>query len=279
MVTGTTSGARRSAPIRYVRAPRRTATWRWLHWIDAGTILVCAFTGLFIADPFFAAHSEYLMAWMIAVHLYAAMVLDVSVFVIAYLYLFSRADRGIDQLRPTRENLTSLKEAFLNVVTVGRRKRFDTRGPDPLNALFFLLLHLLVVFQLFTGLQLYVEGLTDNMSSVGAWWPALCHFFTDWTVPFLGGNVGVRLVHYATMWFILGWAILHVYYEWWRTVVWKEGDIGIMFGGYKYVTRPPDEPTADGPALEPATEGPGATPAEQPTATPAEQPTVEDVAS
>lgn len=228
-----------------MRAPRRTATWRWLHWIQFAAILTCAFTGSYIADPFFSAQVRYLMAWMIAVHLYAAMVLDVMVFVTAYLYLFSRKERGIDQLIPTRENLVRLKEAFLNVATVGRRKRFDSSGPDPLNALWFLVLHALIVLQLLTGLQLYVAALTDNMSSVGAWWPELCHFFTDWTVPAFGGNVGVRMLHYATMWFILGWAVLHVYYEWWRTIVWKEGDIGIMFGGYKYVTRPADGPPAD----------------------------------
>lgn len=185
------------------------------------------------------------MSWMIAVHLYSAMVLDVSIFIIAYLYLFSHAERGIEQLKPSRENLRRLKEAFYNLFSFGRRKRFDSSQPDPLNALFFLILHLLVVLQLFTGLQLYVESLTDNMSAVGAWWPAICHFFTDWTVPAFGGNVGVRMLHYGTMWFILGWAILHVYYEWWRTVVWKEGDIGIMFGGYKFVTQPETTPSPE----------------------------------
>lgn len=241
MAVGTSS----EVGIRYVRAPRRTATWRWLHWIDAVAILVAAFTGFFIADPWWTARVPYLMAWNIAIHLYAAVVLDVSVFIIAYLYLFSRAERGIDTLRPTRENLTQLKEAFLNVATLGRRKGFDSSKPDPLNALFFLLLHLMIVFQLFTGLQLYVEGLTGNMSSVGAWWPMLCHFFTDWTLPVFGGSVGVRMVHYATMWFVLCWVILHIYYEWWRTAVWKEGDIGLMFGGYKYVTRPAGAPTPE----------------------------------
>lgn len=237
------AGAEPSPPavtVRYVRAPRRTATWRWIHWIQFVSILVCAFTGFYIADPFFAARVAYLMSWMLAVHLYGALVLDVSMFVVVYLYFFSRADRGIEQLLPTRRNLVAFKEAFLNLVTVGRRKRFDTSRPDPLNAVWFVLLHVLIVVQLFTGLQLYVESLTHHQSSVGTWWPELLHFVTDWTLPVMGGNVGVRMVHYAVMWFIITWAVLHVYYEWWRTIVWKEGDIGIMFGGYKYVTRPAD---------------------------------------
>lgn len=238
--TGTSVPKPLSTRVHYVQVPRRTATWRWLHWIQFLAILTCAATGFYIADPFLSAHIHDLMAWDIAIHLYAAMVLDVMIFMIAYLYLYSHAEHGIDQLRPTRENLARLKEAFLNLATAGRRKRFDSSGPDPLNALFFLLLHVLVVFQLLTGLQLYVEGLTGNMSSVGAWWPELCRICTDWTLPVLGGNVGVRMAHYAVMYFIIAWAILHVYYEWWRTVVWKQGDIGIMFGGHKFVTQAPE---------------------------------------
>ncbi|HUX04638.1 MAG TPA: cytochrome b/b6 domain-containing protein [Acidimicrobiales bacterium] len=232
-----TTGTREfvARPTGNVRVLRRTATWRWIHWLDALAIGACAITGLFIAQPYFAANNHMVMAWDRSIHLYAAAVLDVSVFVIAYLYLFSRAERGIDQLKPTRENVARLKEALLNVVTLNRRKRFDSAGPDPLNALFFALLHVLVVAQLLTGLQMYVQGFTGNMSSVGAWWPALCHFFTDWTVPVLGGNVGVRMTHYALTWFILSWVMLHVYYEWWRTSMWKEGDIAMMFGGYKHV--------------------------------------------
>jgi Ni/Fe-hydrogenase 1 B-type cytochrome subunit len=226
--------------IRYVRVPRRSATWRWIHWIDAASILVLIVTGLFIANPFFVANIRYLMGWDIAIHLYAAMVLDVSIIVIAYLYLFSRDERGIDQLVPTRENLIRLKEAFLNVILLNRRKRFDSSQPDPLNALWYVVLHVLVVLQLLTGLQLYVSALSN--SSVGAWWPDLCHFMTDWTVPWLGSLVAVRMFHYAVMWFVLAWIVLHIYYEWWRTVMWNEGDITIMFGGYKYVAVPVEEP-------------------------------------
>src|SRR5665647_565275 len=90
------------------RVPRRSAAWRWIHWIDALCIAVCAFTGLFIANPFFVAHISYLMAWSISIHLYCAVILDVSVMVIAYLYLFSRNEREIRVLRPNRENWNNM---------------------------------------------------------------------------------------------------------------------------------------------------------------------------
>jgi Ni/Fe-hydrogenase 1 B-type cytochrome subunit len=36
---------------------------------------------------------------------------------------------------------------------------------------------------------------------------------------------------------IIAWALLHIYYEVWRTIAWREGDITIAFGGYK-IARP-----------------------------------------
>lgn len=236
-----------------VRVHRATATFRWIHWSNALAIVVCAVTGLYIADPYYVAHVSMLMAWNRALHLYAAMVLDVSMILIAYLYFFSTTPAGPDglgrvaDLRPTRRNLVRLQEAFLNVVMLNRRKRFDSARPDPLNTLFFILLHLMVLFQLLTGLQLYVEGLTDSMSSVGAWWPHLCHALTNWTLPVFGGPAGVRWWHHLMLYPIVGWTALHIYYEVWRAVMWREGDVSIMFGGSKWArpaaaARPGPEP-------------------------------------
>jgi Ni/Fe-hydrogenase 1 B-type cytochrome subunit len=45
----------------------------------------------------------------------------------------------------------------------------------------------------------------------------------------------VRISHHYTMWFIIVWVIFHIYYQVWRTIFWKEGDISIAFGGDKYV--------------------------------------------
>ncbi len=215
------------------RIVRMTATRRVVHWVNALSIVVAAITGLYIASPFYVASVPYLTSWNRAVHLYAAVVLDVSVIVIAYLYFFSHAERPIEQLAPTRSNLVRFQEAFLNFIMLNRRKRFDSSLPDPLNAVVFVVLHLLVIFQLFTGFQLYVYGLESGYSVIGTWWPSLLHLSTDWTLTLFGGIGGVRLAHHTMMYPIIAWAILHIYYEVWRTVVWKEGDIAISFGGYK----------------------------------------------
>jgi Ni/Fe-hydrogenase 1 B-type cytochrome subunit len=219
------------------RIVRMSATRRLVHWANALSIVVCAITGLYIANPFYVANIPYLTAWTRAIHLYGAVVLDVSLLIIMYLYFFSTVERPVAPLIPSRKNFIRLQEAFLNLITFNRRKRFDSSWPDPLNGVLFLGLHGLVVIQLFTGLQLYVAGLESGYSVVGTWWPALIHFTTDWTQGVFGGLAGVRIWHHGMMYPIITWALLHIYYEIWRTIAWKEGDITIAFGGYK-LARP-----------------------------------------
>lgn len=226
-----------AAEPRYVRVHRATVIWRLIHWSNVASIAVCCITGIFIAHPFYVASVPMLMDWNRALHLYGAMVLDMSTMAIAYLYFFSRSERHTDELIPTRGNLVRLQEAFLNVAMLNRRKRFDSSRPDPLNGLFFVLFHAMIVFQVLTGLQLYVEGLTANMSSVGAWWPVLCHFLTNWMLPVFGGPAGVRWWHALLLYPIVAWVFLHIYYEIWRSLMWKEGDIGIMFTGFKFTQQ------------------------------------------
>lgn len=219
------------------RVFRRTFTWRIFHWANALSIVTCTLTGFYIAKPFFGGIPD-LMAWMRASHFYAAIVLDVSVLSLAYLYFFSGVDRGVKLITPARTNFLSLQEGFLNLVLLNRRKRFDSSKPDSWNAMWFTVLHLMVLFQMFTGFQLYVEAESAGLSSIGSWWPSLLHTTTDWTVSLFGSPSGVRTVHLITMYFIVAWAFCHIYYEIWRTIVWREGDIAIAFGGYKFARRP-----------------------------------------
>ena len=223
--------------VQVERVFRRTVMWRVFHWANVLSIVVASLTGTFIADPFFGLHGAYVMAWMRAFHFYAAIVLDLSVISLAYLYFFSRVDRGSKLITPTRSNFVSLQEGFLNLVLLNRRKRLDTAKPDSWNAMWFTVLHLLVLFQMFTGFQLYVQSEYSGISSIGGWWPSLLHTTTDWTLWLFGSAGGVRTAHLVTMYFILGWAMCHIYYEIWRTIMWREGDIAIAFGGHKFARR------------------------------------------
>ncbi len=217
-----------------------TAFMRLNHWVVAICMVAAVITGLYIGHPYYQslisepAVDKYVMAWNRLIHFYAAIIFDVSSIVVAYLYFFSRFEKAYKKLIPTGKNIGEFVEVFLNLITFNRRKNFSSAHGDSFNAVYFFIFHLMLVFMLFSGLQLYVHGLASGHSSIGAWWPWILHVATDWTLVVFGGNMGVRIAHHVTMYFIIVWAMFHIYYQVWRTIYWREGDISIVFGGEKF---------------------------------------------
>ena len=220
---------------------RMTGTMRIVHWLNVICMVVAVITGLYIGHPYYQtfiadpAVDKYVMAWNRWGHFIVAIIFDVTAILIAYLYFFSRFEKPYKKLIPTWTNIKEFFEVFLNLITFNRRKNFDSSHSDSYNIVFFTIFHLLLVFMLLSGLQLYVHGLASGISSIGAWWPAMLHLATDWTLEVFGGNMGVRIAHHTSMYLILVWVMCHIYYQIWRTIFWKEGDIAIVIGGSKFV--------------------------------------------
>ena len=220
---------------------RMTGTMRIVHWLNVICMVVAVITGLYIGHPYYQsfiadpAVDKYVMAWNRWGHFIVAIIFDVTAVLIGYLYFFSRFEKPYKKLIHTWKNIKEFCEVFLNLITFNRRKNFDSSHSDSYNIVFFTIFHLLLVFMLLSGLQLYVHGLASGISSIGAWWPAMLHLATDWTLQVFGGNMGVRIAHHTSMYLILVWVMCHIYYQIWRTIFWKEGDIAIVIGGSKFV--------------------------------------------
>ena len=228
-----------------------TTAMRIIHWVNVFSMIVAIATGLYIAAPYYQtfiaddAVDKYVMAWNRWGHFMVAIIFDVTSIIVAYLYFFSRFEKPYKKVLPTGANIKEFFEVLLNLVTLNRRKNFDSTHSDSFNTVYFTIFHLLLAWMLFTGLQLYVHGLESGESSIGAWWPWILHVATDWTVPFstwlmgstaTGANLmDVRVLHHMTMWLIVVWVLFHIYYQVWRTIFWGEGDISIAFGGTKFV--------------------------------------------
>lgn len=223
------------------KVERMTATMRIIHWVTVLSMIVAVATGLYIGHPYYQtfiadpAVDKYVMAWNRWGHFIVAIIFDVTAVLIGYLYFFSRFEQPYKKLIPNKKNIVEFFEVFLNLITFNRRKKFDSSHSDSFNIVFFTVFHILLVLMLFTGLQLYVHALASGDSSIGAWWPAMLHLVTDWTLDVFGGNMGVRIVHHTSMYFILAWIMCHIYYQVWRTIFWQEGDISIVVGGSKFV--------------------------------------------
>ncbi len=226
----------------YKRVKRMTAFMRINHWVVAICMVAAVATGLYIGHPYYQsfiadpAVDKYVMAWNRWVHFIAAIIFDVSSIVVAYLYFFSRFEKPYKKLIPNGKNIKEFISVFVNLITLNRKKEFDSSHADSFNAVFFFVFHMMLVWMLLTGLQLYVHGLASGLSSIGNWWPWMLHLATDWTVWATGGTyMDVRLSHHYTMYYIIAWVMFHVYYQFWRTIFWNEGDISIVVGGSKFV--------------------------------------------
>lgn len=219
-----------------------TPAMRIIHWVNAICMVGAVITGLYIGHPYYqtfmadGAVDKYVMAWNRYGHFIIAIIFDVTSVLIAYLYFFSRFEKPYKKLIPNAKNIVEFKAVLINLLTLNRKKEFDSSHADSFNTVYFTIFHLLLVWMLFTGLQLYVHGLGSGISSIGSWWPWMLHLVTDWTIPVTGGSLmDVRIAHHMSMWFIVCWVVFHIYYQVWRTIFWKEADIAIVIGGSKFV--------------------------------------------
>jgi Ni/Fe-hydrogenase 1 B-type cytochrome subunit len=221
---------------------RMTGMMRSIHWVNVISMIVAVITGLYIADPYYQALiaedavDKYVMAWNRWGHFIVAIIFDVTSIIVAYLFFFSRFEKPILKVIPTGKNIKEFFEVLLNLITLNRRKNFDSTHADSFNTIYFAVFHILLAWMLLTGLQMYVHGLASGLSSIGNWWPSMLHLVTDWTIPVCGGTLmDVRISHHTTMWYVITWVAFHIYYQVWRTIFWKEGDIAIVVGGSKFV--------------------------------------------
>ena len=226
----------------YKKIERMTGFMRLNHWVVAISMIGAIATGLYIGHPYYQSFiaeptaTKWVMAWNRWLHFMIAIIFDVSSIVVAYMYFFSRFEKPYKKLIPSGKNISEFFAVVVNLITFNRVKNFDSSHADSFNAVFFFIFHMMLVWMLLTGLQLYVHGLESGLSSIGSWWPAMLHLFTDWTLAATGGtNIDVRLSHHYTMYSIIVWVMFHIYYQVWRTIFWKEGDISIVVGGSKFV--------------------------------------------
>jgi Ni/Fe-hydrogenase 1 B-type cytochrome subunit len=226
----------------YKQVKRMTPAMRIIHWVNVFSMVVAIATGLYIAHPYYqtfiadGAVDKYVMAWNRWGHFMVAIIFDVTSIIVAYLFFFSRFEKPYKKVIPTAKNIKEFKDVLVNLITLNRSKNFDSTHSDSFNTVYFLIFHLLLAWMLLTGLQLYVHGLASGLSSIGSWWPWMLHFITDWTIPITGGTLmDVRISHHITMWLVIVWVVFHIYYQVWRTIFWKEGDISIVIGGSKFV--------------------------------------------
>ena len=202
---------------------------RVTHWVNVLAIITLAVTGIYIGAPktLGLTASDYYMGWVRFVHFVAAYTFAISVASRIYWALVG------NRYASWRENLPLLTphgrqemwETF-TYYTFLSKKAPHVVGHNALAGLAYLVLYGLFLMMILTGFALYAEHAPGGIMHV-----ALTPLYK------LFSNQGMRLTHHMTMWFIIGFAIQHIYSVWLMDIKERGGVISSIFGGYKAVQK------------------------------------------
>ncbi len=200
---------------------------RLTHWINVLCILALSFTGFYIGNPFIHAISskQYIMGWMRYIHFVAAYTFLMSVIVRLYWAFMGNRYASWRVLVPlTGRQWKDLWDAVKFYLFISRKPPYAV-GHTALAGLVYFFIFALFVFQIISGFALYSlthEGTIWTL--LGGWLTGVMHLQT------------IRLYHHLAMYVILVFAAAHIYIGWYLDARERNGLMGSIFSGYKFVT-------------------------------------------
>jgi Ni/Fe-hydrogenase b-type cytochrome subunit len=211
-----------------------SAPVRIIHWCVFLSVAVLLVSGLYLAylPSFISPPGEpvntFFMAQMRFIHFVAAVVFDICVFISIYLIFFSAFHAPWRELIPSP---TNLKKFFIQLKYYFKLsgERIDYEYEDPVDIISFLSFYTLAILLMLTGFALYAAHYT-----VGGWWHSVLQFYSETVVSIFGGLKAVHNAHHFLWWLILIWVLIHVYFQFWKTIKFKTGNLDAIFGGYRY---------------------------------------------
>lgn len=208
----------------------RTYVWekpvRVAHWLIVFAIAILSFTGLYIHRPFLitSGQTPYLMATMRFVHVVSGFVL-IGAFALRVYWFFkgnfwSRWSSYIPIHREQWTGMGSMLEFYLFMrFTPGHRV-----GHNPLAALTYFIVYLLILVEIVIGLVLYSRVLGNAvLNQVIGWIPQLIN------LQYL------REIHFFLMFVFFAFIIFHVYLSVLVSLEEENGLLDSIFSGWKFV--------------------------------------------
>lgn len=197
---------------------------RVTHWINLVSLLVLAFTGVYIYSPFIVAGSseEYIMGWFRFVHFVTAYIFVINWIVRLYWSLVGNIYSNWKSFFPfTAEKTVNLFQQMSFYALIGKKPP-TTLGHNPLAGIVYFIMLLLCSISVITGFALYsLSNPGGIMNSIFGW------VFSLFSIPI------TRLIHHSIMWLLLYFTIVHVYIVLFLNSVEKNNLLGSIFDGYK----------------------------------------------
>jgi Ni/Fe-hydrogenase 1 B-type cytochrome subunit len=202
---------------------------RVTHWVNFLAIVVLSVTGLFIGSPqtLTVDPTRYYMGTIRFIHTLTAYIFTISVFARIYWAFVGNRHAGWREFVPwsSREGRRNMALTLRYYLFIDRQVP-NVVGHNALAGATYLLVFLLYLVMIVTGFALYSQSAPGGVYQHLLGW--LFRLFT---------NQGMRLVHHMGMWFLIAFAIHHVYSAWLMDVKERGGTMSSIFGGYKPVRR------------------------------------------
>jgi len=202
---------------------RRHYVWqlpvRLVHWVNASSIVVLFFTGLFLATPF---SKSFGMGRMREFHMIFGFALMLGT--VIRIYWFFAGNNYARSGFPMFWKLSWYRAVLQQMIDYTKLDRgYVHIGHNSLAGASYAALLVLCIFQMVTGLALYGE------TNRGGFWDTLL----GWTTPLLGGSYLVGLWHLMAAWFIVIIALFHVYIVLYDSQLYKDNLVRSMIFGEK----------------------------------------------
>jgi len=210
---------------------------RAFHWINAFCILVLGATGYLIGSPLaqrssLEASASFWFGTVRFIHFATAYLLTFNFLVRIYYAFRGNPFAGWRNFllvtpRQWREVFAVLRVDILQL----RSGPLESTGHNALASLTYFVSFLVFLVQVVTGFGLYAAMSRATI-------PGLFR----WIVPLLGGDLSVRQLHHAMLWFFVLFTLVHVYLVAFHDYVEGRGVVSSMVGGWKFVETEADRP-------------------------------------
>ncbi len=199
---------------------------RLTHWINVACLLVLSVTGIYISNPFLATSSEstFVMGWMRFIHFVSAYLFVVNWAVRLYWSFTGNKYANWKVFFPfSAEKTAKLFQQMSFYMLLSRKVPKDV-GHTPLAGIVYFLILMLCVLATVTGFALYsLPNPGGAMNSLFGW------VFSLFSIPM------TKLIHHLIMWLLIYFTILHVYIVLFLNAVEKNGILGSIFDGNKFI--------------------------------------------
>lgn len=201
---------------------------RLTHWVNVLSILTLSATGIYIGAPFMHAvrAEQYVMGYVRVAHFIAGYAFLMSMLIrIYWAFMGNRYASWRVWFPFSGQRFSDLMDAVKFYAFLSRRPPYAV-GHTALAGLVYFVMFLVFAWQIFSGFALYGQA-----QPPGTLWVLL----GGWLLGMMDLQ-SVRLLHHLGMYAIFAFVLVHVYISWWLDTVERNGVIGSIFGGYKFVT-------------------------------------------